>query len=92
MHRQASALITNIRLGYKGSPGWNARFCLASFVCDESKKFYNIDCRKIREDGEHKQILDYIFHSSERLQVTALLPQNPYWKGRISTFDLHVPY
>jgi hypothetical protein len=24
---------------------------------------------KIREDGEHKQILDYIFHSKDRLQV-----------------------
>jgi hypothetical protein len=25
---------------------------------------------KIREDGEHKQILDYIFHSKDRLQVS----------------------
>jgi hypothetical protein len=31
---------------------------------------------KIREDGEHKQILDYIFHSKDRLQVGLLLTKN----------------
>lgn len=28
---------------------------------------------KIREDGEHKQTLDYIFHSADSLRVDAVL-------------------
>jgi len=64
----------NIRLGWKGFSG-NKRSSLFSLVVSE-KKFYNFGVSsQTFQLSDHRKFIE---------------SRNPYWKGRLSTFDLLV--